>query len=167
MNVAGTDTTVFGPVNLELASEDYTAVARGEVTSDDTEFTVSVFEDTNGANIGDDEARVRAIHASPDAPTVDVTVADGALTLFDGLAYGESGGYVVVPAGTYDVEIRPDAADDDGPVVYEAELILEGGSTYTAFAEGYLSPDDEPTDEAFGLAPSLDASAPPRGGRGA
>lgn len=167
VNVAGTDTTVFGPVTLDLAAEDYTAVARGEVTSDDTDFTVSVFEDTNGANLAEDEARVRAVHAAPDAPAVDVTVADGALTLFDGLAYGESGGYVVVPAGSYTVEIRPDRADDDGPVVYEAEVSLEGGSTYTAFAEGYLTPGDEPADEPFGLVPTLDASAPPRGGPGA
>jgi hypothetical protein len=163
VNAAGTDTTVFGPVDLTLEAEDYTAVARGEVSSDDTAFTVAVFEDTNGANVGDDEARVRAIHASPDAPAVDVTVDDGAATLFDGVAFGESGGYVVVEAGTYDVEIRPDTGDDDGSVVFETDLTLEGGATYTAFAEGYLSPDDESTDEAFGLVPSQDASAPPRG----
>ncbi len=166
VNVAGTDTTVFGPVTVALDDEDYTAVALGEVTSDDTAFTVSLFEDTNGANIGD-RARVRAIHASPDAPAVDVTVADGALTLFDGVAFGGASDYAVVPAGEYDVEIRPDTADNDGPVVYEAALTLEPGATYTVFAEGYLSPDDEPADEAFGLVPTLDASAPPRGDRDA
>lgn len=163
VNVAGTETTVFGPTTVELEGEDYTAVALGEVSSDDTEFTVSIFEDTNGANIGDDEARVRAIHASPDAPAVDVTVNDGALTLFDGFSFGESSGYVVVGAGTYEVEVRPDTEDNDGPVVSEADVTLEGGSTYTVFALGYLSPDDEPTDEAFELEPILDKSAPPRG----
>ena len=168
VTVAGTDTTVFGPVEVELAAEDYTAVALGEVTSDDTDFTVSLLEDTNGANIGDDQARVRAVHASPDAPAVDVTVNDGALTLFDGVAFGESSDYVVVPAGEYDVEVRPDTADDDGPVVYEVPgLELEGRSTYTVFALGYLSPGDEPAEEAFGLLPTLDAGAPPRRGRGA
>lgn len=167
VNVAGTDTTVFGPVTVELEDEDYTAVALGEVSSEDSEFTVSLFEDTNGANIGDDEARVRAIHASPDAPAVDVTVNDGALTLFDGFAFGESSGYAVVPAATYDVEVRPDTENNDGPVVSEAEVTLEGGSTYTVFAFGYLTPDDEPADEAFALEPVLDKSAPPRGdGRG-
>jgi hypothetical protein len=74
------------------------------VTEDaDTDFTVSLFEDTNGANIGDDEARVRAIHASPDAPAVDVTVNDDAVTLFDDVEFGESSGYTVV-----------DAVDEDG-----------------------------------------------------
>ncbi len=164
VNVADTDTTVFGPVTLELGAEDYTAVANGEVTSDDTEFTVSVFEDTNGANIGDDEVRLRAVHASPDAPTVDVTVDDGALTVFDDVSFGESSGYTVVPAGTYEVEVRP--GDGSAPVFEVPGVELAGGSTYTAFAVGYLTPDDEPTDEAFTLLLIEDASAPPRGGPG-
>ena len=44
VNVAGTDQTVFGPVAVELAAEDYTALARGEVTSDDSVFTRRAFE---------------------------------------------------------------------------------------------------------------------------
>jgi hypothetical protein len=164
VNVAGTEDTVFGPVDLDLAAEDYTAVARGEVFSDDSEFTVSLFEDTNGANLDDDEARVRVIHASPDAPAVDVTVNDGALTVFDGVTFGESSGYAVVPEGEYDIEVRPDTDDDDGPVVFEVEGVeLAGGSTYTVFAVGYLTPDDEEADEPFALVLEEDASAPPRG----
>jgi hypothetical protein len=164
VNVAGTDTMVFGPVTLSLAAEDYTAVALGEVFSDDTEFTVSIFEDTNGANIGGDESRIRAVHASPDAPAVDVTVNDDALTVFDDVAFGESSGYAVVPAGTYEVEIRPGTG---GAPVFEAEVTFDGRSTYTAFAMGYLTPGDESVDEPFGLVPTLDAGAPPRGrGRG-
>lgn len=164
VNVAGTETTVFGPATVTLAAEDYTAVALGEVSSDDTEFTVSLFEDTNGANIGGDESRIRAIHASPDAPAVDVTVNDDALTVFDDVGFGESSGYAVVPAGTYEVEIRPGTGGDP---VFEAEVTFEGRSTYTAFAMGYLTPEDEDADEPFGLVPTLDAGAPPRGrGRG-
>jgi hypothetical protein len=165
VNVAGTDTTVFGPVTVPLAAEDYTAVALGEVFSDDTDFTVSLFEDTNGANIGSDEARIRAIHASPDAPAVDVTVNDDALTVFEDVAFGESSGYAVVPAGTYEVEIRPAGVDDAEPV-FQAEVTFDGRSTYTAFAMGYLTPGDEDVDEPFGLVPTLDAGAPPRGGPG-
>ena len=163
VTVAGTDTTVFGPVTVTLDAEDYTAVALGEVFSEDTDFTVSLFEDTNGANIGSDEARIRAIHASPDAPAVDVTVNDGALTIFEDVAFGESSGYAVVPAGTYEVEIRPAGGGDP---VFEAEVTFDGRSTYTAFAMGYLTPDDEEVDEPFGLVPTLDAGAPPRGGPG-
>ena len=167
VKVAGTETTVFSAEGVELAAEDYTAVALGEVGSDDTEFTVSLFEDTNGANLGEEEARVRAIHASPDAPNVDVTVDDDALTLFEDVAFGDSSGYAVVPAGEYEVEIRPAGAD---AVVFEAAVELEAGSTYTAFAVGYLSPDDEPIDDTegkgFTLLPIEDKSAPPRGAGG-
>jgi hypothetical protein len=164
VTVAGTDTTVFGPATLELDAEDYTAVARGEVTSDDTAFTVDLFEDTNGANLDDGDARVRAIHASPDAPGVDVTVDDDAVTVFDGVEYGESSGYSVVTAREYDIEIRPAGG---GEPVFETTASLSAGSTYTVFAVGYLTTDDDPTDEAFGLVLSEDATAPPRGeGRG-
>lgn len=151
--------TVFDET-VELAAEDYTAVALGEVFNDDTDFTVSIFQDTNGANIGDDEARVRAIHASPDAPAVDVTVNNDALTLFSGFEFGESSGYAVVGAGGYDVELRAAA---NGTEVASADVTLEGGATYTIFAEGYLTSDDEPADEELELIPIQDKSAPPRG----
>lgn len=159
VNVAGTDTTVFGPSEVPLEAEDYTALARGEVSSDDTTFTVDVLEDTNGANLGD-ETRLRAIHASPDAPAVDVTVNDGALTLFEDLSYPNSSGYTVVPATEYDIEIRPGSGGD---LVFETTETLAAGSTYTAIAVGYLTPEDEPVDESFGLLLWEDAAAPPRG----
>lgn len=163
VRVAGTDTTVFGPTTVTLEAEDYTAVARGEVTEGaDTDFTVSVFEDTNGANLAD-EARVRAIHASPDAPDVTVTVNDGAATLFEDVSFGESSGYAVVDAAEYEIEIRPAGGGDP---VFETTATLDAGSTYTAFAVGYLSPDDDPSDETFGLVLVEDASAPPRGDGG-
>lgn len=159
VNVAGTETTVFGPVTLDLAAEDYTAIARGEVSSDDTRFTVDVAQDTNGADL-DDESRVRAVHASPDAPAVDVTVNDGAATLFGDLSYSGVSDYAVVPADEYEIEIRPAGG---GEPVFETVAELAAGSTYTAFAVGYLTPDDEPADEPFGLVLSEDATAPPRG----
>lgn len=135
---------------VELKAEDYTAVALGTVAEDT--FTVKPFQDTNGANIGDDEARVRAIHASPDAPPVDVTVDDGALTLFEDFAFTESSGYTVVGADEYNVEVRPASGGD--PVV-EADVSLNGRSTYTVFAVDFL--------DSIDLLPVKDKGAPPRG----
>ncbi|MEF8807569.1 DUF4397 domain-containing protein [Natronomonas sp.] len=155
---AGGDKAVFGPVDVVLEAEDYTAVALGEL--DDESFTVSLLEDTNGANL-DGEARVRAVHASPDAGPVDVTVNEGALTVFDGIEFGDSP-YATVPVGQYTVEVRPDT--DDGPVVDSFTLEFEENYTYTAFAVGYVTPDDDAGDEAFMLVPTVDATAPPRGG---
>ncbi len=162
VNEAGTDNTVFSAEGVTLEAEDYSAVALGEASSDDTTFTVSIFEDTNGANL-DDEFRVRAIHASPDAPHVNVTANDGDVPLFEDVAFGESSGYTTAGAGEYDVEIR-DASN--GEEVFGVDgVTFEDGSTYTAFAVGYLTPDDEPDDGApgFDLVLEEDKSAPPRG----
>jgi hypothetical protein len=113
-----------------------------------------VLEDDNAA-VEDGMARLRVVHASPDAPAVDVTAASGEITLFDGVAFGESG-YTTVEAGDYTVEIRGDTADDDGDVVAADDVSLADGGVYTAFAAGYLSPDDDPGDAAFDLVVTRD-----------
>ena len=61
---------------------------------------------------GSGTARVRVVHASPNAPTVDVTLADGT-TLVNNLSFKEASGYLQVPAGTYELQIR----DETGEVV--------------------------------------------------
>ena len=149
VTAAGDPSVVVFDATLELAAEDYTAVALGELASDDTEFGVEVFEDENGRVFGE-TARVRVVHASPDAPAVDVTANDGAVTLFDGVAFGESG-YVEVPANDYTLQIRGDTDSNDGEVVADFDVSLNGGQVYTAFAAGYLTPDDEPQDVSFDL----------------
>jgi len=162
VTAAGAPEAVVFDESVTLESEDYTAVARGELNCDKTEFTVQVLEDQNGT-VDDETARVRVFHAAPDAPAVDVTVNDGARTVFDGVERFTSGGYVEVPAGDYEVEVRPDTEDDDGSVVFETPLTLEGGTVYTVFAAGYLMPDDGAADEPFDLVTALDRAAPPRG----
>ncbi|QSG09102.1 DUF4397 domain-containing protein [Halapricum desulfuricans] len=144
------DTAVFsGTVTLDPET-DYTVAAIGEVSDDaDQAFEPLVLEDDN-SDLDDETARLQAVHTSPDAPAVDITANEGAVTLFDGVEYGQSG-TVEVDAGTYTVEIRGDTEDDDGDVVASYELTLEGGTTYSAFAAGYLTPDDEPADTPFDL----------------
>jgi hypothetical protein len=156
VNVAETNTTVFGPVNVELAAEDYTAVALGEVMSTDTGFTVSVYEDTNGATTSDGDARIRAIHASPDAPPIDVTVKNGAVTLFNGFSFGESSDYTIVSAGEHKIEIRLTSSEK---IVFKAVLTLDEGGTYTVFAEGYSTGEHDSEAEPLGLVQTLDGSA--------
>ncbi|WP_232343084.1 DUF4397 domain-containing protein [Halosimplex litoreum] len=132
---------------------DYTVAAVGELDAD-TQFRPLVLEDDN-SDIGDDMARVRLLHASPDAPAVDVTTASGS-TLFDGVSFGQAG-YVEVPAGNYTLQVRGDTAGNDGDVVASFDVGLAGDTVYTGFAGGYLSPGDEPTSEAFDLALSVDS----------
>ena len=85
-----------------------------------------------------DEAQIRVVHLSADAPKVDVA-ADGSSVkdaIFKNLKYGKAKGYATVPAGEYDLEVRPagekKAAFDIDP------LTLEAGKSYSAMAIGQL-----------------------------
>jgi len=152
------DTVVFsGGVPVEADTE-YTVAAVGEIGDDvDEEFEPLVLEDDN-SDPGDGSARVQVVRASPDAPAVDVTVAASGDAIVDGAAYGQAA-TAEVPAGEYTLQVRGDTAGNDGDVVAEFDVSLEGGTVCTAFAAGYLTPDDEPSDAAFDLLVTRDAEA--------
>lgn len=83
------------------------------------------------------KANVRVVHAVSDAPAVDV-IANNALTLFDGVAFPDITGYTAVDAGTYLIDV---AVDSDNSVVAidDAEITVENGKFYTAFANSDLA----------------------------
>jgi hypothetical protein len=152
------ETVVFDDDVTVEADTDYTVVAAGEIgDAADEPFAPLVLTDDN-SDPGGDTARVRLVHASPDAPAVDVTLASNGDVLYDGVPYGESG-YVEVPAGDYTIEVRGDTETNDGDVAATFDLSLAGGEVYTGFAVGYLSPDDEPADTAFDLVVVQDTGA--------
>jgi len=150
------DTSVFAggvPVEADTA---YTIAAIGELGDmGERPFEPLVLEDDN-SEVSGNEARLRAVHASPDAPAVDITAAGGDVVLFDGVEYGQSG-YVTVEANDYTVQIRDDTDGNDGEVVADFDVSLNGGTVYTAFAAGYLTPDDDPGDAAFDLLVAQDS----------
>ena len=152
------ETSVFeGDVSLE-AEQSYTVAAVGELGEmADQPFEPLVLEDDN-ADPGSDTARVRLVHASPDAPAVDVTLASNGDALYDGVGYGESGS-VEVPAGDYTLQVRGDTAENDGDVAASFDVSLAGGQVYTAFAAGYLTPDDDPRDTPFDLLVAQDTGS--------
>ncbi|MCS6869162.1 MAG: DUF4397 domain-containing protein [Thermus sp.] len=78
-------------------------------------------------------ARVRVVHTSPDAPAVDVAVKGGAV-LFPNLPFPRASGYLVVPAGRYDLEVR--VAGTNQVALNLPGVNLESGKTYTVFAVG-------------------------------
>jgi len=49
------------------------------------------------------------------------------------------------------VQIRGDTESNDGDVVASSDVSLDGGAVYTAFAAGYLNPDEAPADTPFDL----------------
>jgi hypothetical protein len=156
ITAAGDPDTVVFDDSLTVGDGAYTVVAAGELAEDGEDFAPLVLED-DLSDPGSDTARARIVHVSPDAPAVDVTVAATGDAIADGLAYRESG-TVEVPADDYTLQVRGDTADNDGDVVAEFDLSLNGSTAYTVFAAGYLTPDDDPADEAFDLAVAQDAS---------
>lgn len=80
------------------------------------------------------EAMVRVVHASPDAPNVDVWV-DGETVLTD-VPFTAVSDYLTVPAGTYNIQVT--ATGDTTPVI-EADLEFAGGTSTTIAAYGMLA----------------------------
>lgn len=80
-----------------------------------------------------EDPRVRIIHASPDAPAVDV-YANGDQVLSD-VPFKASSGYLSVPAGSYTFEVfaaGADAGTDEAVLTIEADL--EADTDYTVVA---------------------------------
>ncbi|WP_324665213.1 DUF4397 domain-containing protein [Haloarcula sediminis] len=114
-----------------------TAVAIGEVSGDDQDFTMTLLtDDETTAEAG--STRVRAVHAIPDAPAVDVTA--GETVIADGAAFGQAGDYVSVPADTGAIELRPDSMTDDEDPVATFSVDPTDMAAHTVFAAGYLDP---------------------------
>jgi hypothetical protein len=90
----------------------------------------------NLSMLADDTARIRVIHNSPDAPAVDIAVAGGDV-LIPGLDFPNASDALDVPAGSYDLEVRPSGTMDvalDLPGV-----MLDAGMVYDVFAIGHVS----------------------------
>lgn len=85
------------------------------------------------------ESDVRVVHASPDAPSVDVVANDdfAARPVVD-LAYAEATGYLGLPPGAINVKVVPNGAD--APVVIDADLDFAAAATYSVYAVGVLNP---------------------------
>jgi hypothetical protein len=150
IQAAGDASTVVFDQSLDLEPGAYTAAALGELEEGaENGFTVQLFSDGTSAPESD-TSRLTLVHASPDAPAVDVTVESTGDVLVDGAAFGDAA-TVEVPAGSYTLEVRGDTESNDGDVVTTFDVTVEGGMAYTAFAQGYLTPDDEPTSAGFDL----------------
>jgi hypothetical protein len=79
-------------------------------------------------------ARVRVIHASPDAPAVDIYV-DGAVAL-DGIPYKAATDYVSVPAGQRIFQVFVAGTQTK---VAEVNVSLGGGASFTVIAAGFAA----------------------------
>jgi len=81
-------------------------------------------------------ATFRVVHASPDAPAVDVYAEGVATPLISNLAYGQASNYLEVDEGTYNLQVRAAGGTD---VVYETgDLALAADARITAVAAGFI-----------------------------
>ncbi|RSK25938.1 DUF4397 domain-containing protein [Bacillus sp. HMF5848] len=89
-------------------------------------FTTSVF----GAH--HEEAKVRIVHASPDAPAVDIVV--NGETVVENAGFQAATGYLMLPAGEHEVQLFVAGTVADGSPVLTQTLAVEAGKAYTVAA---------------------------------
>ena len=84
------------------------------------------------------EARMRIVHASPDAPKVDVFV-NGKLAFKD-VFFKEITPYEAFQPGDIQIQVVPHGKTvKDGPVVLDTKTKLEAGKDYSIIASGMLN----------------------------
>ena len=152
---------------LNLAPDkDYTVVAVNTLGN----IEPLVLEDNNAAPAAG-KAHVRFVHASPDAPAVDVAVKDGPV-IFSNVPFKGVGDYAPVDAGTYNLEVR--LAGTDTVALEVPNVTLNDGTVYTVFAMGLaggspaltavLSEDAKPAATAAASGGAAPSSLPTTGG---
>jgi hypothetical protein len=111
---------------------DYTVVALNDLANIEP---IVLVDDNSPLNTED--TRIRFVHASLDAPAVDIAVSGGPI-LFSDIEFKEVGDYLEVGAGTYDLEVL---ATGTSTVALDLPGIdISEGAVYTVFAVGYLNP---------------------------
>ena len=113
------------------AGKAYTVAATGKVA----EIKATILADNLAAPAAG-KAHVRVVHASPDAPAVDIKVKGGP-TLIANLAFPKDSGYNPVDAGTYDLAVN--VAGTDTVALDLPGTTIEAGKIYDIFAVGLLA----------------------------
>lgn len=84
-------------------------------------------------------ARVRVVHASPDAPAVDILINNG--KVLENLPYREYSEYLPLPSGSYEFKINVTGTET---TVTTVNATLTSGQDYTVIAMGYAGSGKSP-----------------------
>lgn len=88
--------------------------------------------------VQEDEARVMVVHASPDAPGVDLLI-DGEKVNTATLNYPDNTGYLTIPAGMRGITVNAAGTTD---AVIDGDIEFDTNESYTIFATGSLGSND-------------------------
>lgn len=92
---------------------------------------------TSGTALAADTADVRVLHASPDAPAVDVYLDDAIVDALTNVPFGTISDYLQIPAGAHNIKVYATGTTAD-PVI-DADVTLTAGAAYTVAATGALA----------------------------
>lgn len=84
-----------------------------------------------------DTAKVRVLHASPDAPAVDVYLDDAKVDALTNVPFGTISGYLAIPAGDHNVKVY--ATGTTTGAVIDADVSVAAGKMYTIAATDALA----------------------------
>jgi hypothetical protein len=114
-----------------------------------------------GAAGGAAKARIRVIHASPNAPSVDVYAKDSSVAALEDVAYGDASDFIEVDAGPVAFDLRAAGSDSSEAAAFTTEPVeLSADTDYSLVAAGDFA---QVTDADVGfrvLALEHDFSAP-------
>ena len=82
-------------------------------------------------------ADVRVLHASPDAPAVDVYLDDAKVDALTNVPFGTISDYLAIPAGKHNVKVY--ATGTTSSPVIDADVTVTAGRAYTIAATGALA----------------------------
>ncbi|WP_273432363.1 DUF4397 domain-containing protein [Chitinibacter tainanensis] len=135
LNLAGTSTQALtGSLQLAKASN-VTVFAVGLATGSPALQYLVAKDDASLPPAG--QAKVRVVHASPNAPAVDV-YANDALVLSN-VAFPAVADYLKVPSGSYVFKLRAaGAAASSAPAFTSGAVTVDAGKIYTVVARGLL-----------------------------
>lgn len=132
---------VFDSGTVDLASTRSLLIAAVQNTTTGTAPISLVVQDVNGATQILDvatPAALRVVHASPDAPAVDVVVNDNfASPLVSHLSFPEFTPFVNVAPATYNVKVTDSATQTLVPI--DASVSPKAGISYSVLAVGTLA----------------------------
>lgn len=132
VRVAGTSTVVLPLNNIQLKSgEVYTVFARGFVGGSGAQaLGAAIIADREVAGAGSPgNGRVLVVHASPNAPAVDLLLANGIAG--SNLTFPNNTGYLNVPAGSRGIKVN---VAGTSTTVINANLPIAANANYTVFA---------------------------------